>query len=842
MRARKAWLGGVAGLGACIGWACTSFDVETRYRLGGEVAGLAGELVLADGAASLRLSASGAFTFGHELDDGQAYEVQVLAQPKAQSCTVQNGKGAVRAADVTDVKIVCSDVVVAQGYTLGGTVTGLVGVVALANQGASLVIDTDGPFVFAEPLADGEMYDVTVAIQPAGGSCTVAGGKGSVAGADVDDVAVSCVAQPLYKVGGKVTGLAGKLVITNGGDDLSLDADADFSFKKKHPSGALYAVEVKEQPAGQLCTVESGIGTIMGADVTDVVVRCASDDATLKDLVVSLGALVPAFSPATLAYQTAIGALTSEVTVTPTASDAGATVRVEGTTVGSGTPSPPIALAPGASTPVEIVVRAKSGTEKTYVVSVDRAAKLIGPDYFKASNTEAGDNFGVSVAISGDTMVVGATNEDSSAKGVDGDQNDNSAPDSGAVYVFVRDAMGKWSQQAYLKASNSAGSDFFGRRVALDGDTLVVGAPFEDSSAKGVDGNQADNSSLSSGAAYVFVRDAMGKWSQEAYLKASNTASNDQFGVDVAISGDTIVIGAFGEDSSAPGVNGDELKDDFESAGAAYVFVRSGGDWKQQAYLKASNPGPGDFFGFSVAISGDTAVVGAHNEDSSATGIDGNPSDDGAPDSGAAYVFHRTGGTWAQQAYLKASNTGPADSFGVDVAISGNTVAVGAHLEDSSAKGPYANQADNGANGAGATYVFERSGPTWFQQAYLKASNTGANDQFGLAVALAADVLVAGAYLEDSFAKGVDGNQDDNGAVDAGAAYVFVRKDGLWVQEAYLKASNTGPGDQLGRSGLSVSDGTVVISAALEASSATGVNGNGALDDAPLSGAAYLFR
>ncbi|MFN0137698.1 MAG: FG-GAP repeat protein [Phycisphaerae bacterium] len=154
---------------------------------------------------------------------------------------------------------------------------------------------------------------------------------------------------------------------------------------------------------------------------------------------------------------------------------------------------------------------------------------------------------------------------------------------------------------------------------------------------------------------------------QQAYLKASNTEANDQFGYSVAVSGDTVVVGAYQEDSNATGVNGNQANNLLSSAGAAYVFVRSGAVWSQQAYLKASNTGAGDRFGISVAASGDTVVIGASLEASSATGVDGNGTDNSAANAGAAYVFVRSAGVWSQQAYLKASNTEANDQFGRSV-------------------------------------------------------------------------------------------------------------------------------------------------------------------------------
>src|SRR5690606_29875211 len=144
------------------------------------------------------------------------------------------------------------------------------------------------------------------------------------------------------------------------------------------------------------------------------------------------------------------------------------------------------------------------------------------------------------------------------------------------------------------------------------------------------------------------------------------------------------------------------------SSGAAYAFVRNGTEWTQQAYLKASNTGANDYFGYSVSISGDTIVVGAIYEDSNATGVNGNQNNNGASGSGAAYVFVRDGTTWTQQAYLKASNTGADDYFGYSVSISGDTIVVGAVQEASNATGVNGDQNNNGASGSGAAYVFVR--------------------------------------------------------------------------------------------------------------------------------------
>jgi alpha-tubulin suppressor-like RCC1 family protein len=469
-----------------------------------------------------------------------------------------------------------------------------------------------------------------------------------------------------------------------------------------------------------------------------------------------------------------------------------------------------------------------------YPLTIDPIAQQA---YVKASNTGSFDRFGSSVAISGDTVVIGATGEASNANGVNGNQANNIAESSGAAYVFTRSGS-TWTQQAYLKASNTGTYDNFGSSVALSGDTAVIGATGEDSNATGVGGNQANNSAFQSGAAYVFTRSGS-TWTQQAYLKASNAEADDNFGSSVAVSGDTVVIGADSEDSNATGVNGNQANNNATLSGAAYVFTRSGSTWTQQAYLKASNTGAYDYFGLSVAVAGDTAVIGAYGEDSNAAGVGGNQADNSAADAGAAYVFTRSGSTWTQQAYLKASNSAVNDYFGRSVAVSGDTAVIGAYGEDSNATGVGGNGGSNSATFSGAAYMFTRSGSTWAQQAYLKASNTGANDYFGRSVALSGDTAIIGAYLEDSGATGVDGNQDDN-IFNAGAAYVFTRSGTTWTQQAYLKASNTEADDYFGFS-VAVSGDTAVIGAYQEDSNATGVGGNQANNSADTSGAAYIF-
>ncbi|HZJ09524.1 MAG TPA: hypothetical protein VFD39_07515 [Trueperaceae bacterium] len=330
----------------------------------------------------------------------------------------------------------------------------------------------------------------------------------------------------------------------------------------------------------------------------------------------------------------------------------------------------------------------------------------VGPElveaigYVKASNTGANDTFGWSLALSADgaTLAVGAPNEDSSATEVGGDQTNDGLVNSGAVYVFTRTVDGGWSQDAYLKAWNTGAGDLFGWTVELsaDGGTLAVGAPGEDSgaayvftrtatgvwsqqayvkasnsdegdvfgvsldvsadgstlavgaigeasAAKGVGGDQSDDSAARAGAVYVFARSSVGVWSQDAYLKASNASADDEFGWQVALAADggTLAISAKGERSFATGVNGDQDDVNAFNAGAVFVVDRTPDDWLQTAYVKASNTGQGDEFGYSVGLSadGDTLAVGAIGEASQATGIGGDQNDGSVIGAGAVYLY-----------------------------------------------------------------------------------------------------------------------------------------------------------------------------------------------------------
>jgi hypothetical protein len=482
--------------------------------------------------------------------------------------------------------------------------------------------------------------------------------------------------------------------------------------------------------------------------------------------------------------------------------------------------------------------------------------------YLKAANRGEDDRLGrgdplvgVTMAMSadGNTLVVSSPHEDGGATGVNNNQRDESAWDAGAVYVFVR-ANGRWTQQAYLKASNAQTSDRFGLAVALsaDGNTLAVGATLEDSAARGVNPPapaQADNSADLAGAVYVFTRTGT-TWTQQAYIKASNADAGDQFGWSLALSqdGNTLAVGAHGEASAATGINGNQDDNSAGDAGAAYVFVRRGGAWTQQAYIKASNAQGADRFGFSIALTadGNTLAVGSYDEDGGASGVNG-PVNEDAPGSGAAYVFVRKGDAWTQTAYVKQSTTVRNSAFGSAVALSadGTTLVVGAVDETSLTRGIDGDEKSqqNNAVSAGAIYVYVRAADGWSRQAYVKSFNIGPTDLFGIRLAVTRDgnVIVAGAPGQSGGGRGFKANPEDLTAPESGAVYVFTRSNGRWTQNAYIKAPNADEYDQFG-SGVALSaDGATLAVAANGEDSGSGIDGDQNDNSLRDSGAVYVF-
>jgi hypothetical protein len=347
----------------------------------------------------------------------------------------------------------------------------------------------------------------------------------------------------------------------------------------------------------------------------------------------------------------------------------------------------------------------------------EQQAKLL------ASDGAAGDNFSsLGLSVSGDTALIGAWSDD------------DYGTDSGSAYVFIRTGA-TWTQQAKLHGSDEAAGDAFGWCCNIQGDTALIGAAGDDNLK---------------GSVYVFIRTGT-TWTEQTKLVAADGAAGDQFGYSMYLSGDTLIIGANCDDDKG-----------FDS-GSAYVFVRDGTTWTQQAKIVAPDGAALDSFGGEVSISGDTVLIGSCFDD------------DLGQDSGSAYVFTRTDTTWTEQAKLKAADGASMDFFSIyAVSLSGGTALIGAAGND-----------DNGES-SGSAYVFVRDGTTWTQQAKLLPSDGTTGDSFGGGVSLSGDTTLVGA-----------GGNDDNGP-ESGSAYIFVRANETWTQEAKLLASDGSAGDVFG--------------------------------------------
>jgi len=338
-----------------------------------------------------------------------------------------------------------------------------------------------------------------------------------------------------------------------------------------------------------------------------------------------------------------------------------------------------------------------------YVFRYDGTSWVEDPK-LAASDGQLGDYFGISVAVDGDTALIGAG------------RHDGNGTDAGAAYVFRYDGT-SWVEEAKLTPLDAGASDYFGYWVALDRDTALVGAV-------GSDGHTVD-----SGAAYLFHYDGTA-WAQEAKLIAFDGAEGDFFGRAVALSGDTAVIGAGRDDDKG------------QNSGAAYIFRKNETGWSHMSKLTASDGSDFDAFGMSVAIEADTVVIGAFGDD------------DKGGSAGSAYIFRYDGMDWSEEAKLTAFDGTEFDNFGMSVDVAGDTVAVGAIGDD------------DDANDAGSAYIFQYSGTHWVAGEKLAASDAAANDALGVSVAVAnaaqGDMAVVGAW------------QDDTNGINAGAALVFM--------------------------------------------------------------------
>ncbi len=490
--------------------------------------------------------------------------------------------------------------------------------------------------------------------------------------------------------------------------------------------------------------------------------------------------------------------------------------------------------------------------------------------YIKSDFPEASDDF-THVALWNDTLVIGASSEDSAQTVVSNTiPNDNGKEASGAVMVYKRTA-GVWALDAYIKAPNAEFGDYFGGGVEIYDNTIAVGAIRESGAFSTItngDGsnfplNSAGTGSISSaGAVYIFKKSSS-LWAPEAYIKPLNPSANDFFGWNaIALYQDTLAVGVPNEDggqtsitngNNPPSVDGNSLSD----SGAVYVFRRTGTIWTQEAYIKPSFPDANDNFGWSVSIHEDTLVIGAYSEDSNQSTISHSSemgsSNNTLTDSGAAYVYKRTGSNWQPEAFIKASNASSNSNFGSSVAVSGDTIVISAHAEDgngstvvNSATAPSA----SGSTNSGAAYIYKRSNGIWQQEAYIKAPNRVSGDAFGRNVNLDGNQLVVCANQNSSSSTIINDDPTtlptDTGSTDSGSCYIYNKKtSGEWTFSAYLVSPNPSASDFLGSRGTAISRETIAVSS-FEGSNIGGIQQNTSTitsnESASTSGAVYIFQ
>jgi len=363
-----------------------------------------------------------------------------------------------------------------------------------------------------------------------------------------------------------------------------------------------------------------------------------------------------------------------------------------------------------------------------------------------ASDKAANDWFGCSVSISGDVAIVGAS-----------DAAPGGTLDAGKAYIFRYNGT-SWVQEDILTASDKARGDNFGTSVSISGGVAIVGAYYA-----------SPGKTAQAGKAYIFRYNGT-SWIQEAILIASDKARGDWFGCSVSISGNVAIVGANRAD---PGKTTD--------AGKAYIFRYNGTSWVQEAILTASDKAANDQFGWSVSISGDVAIVSAPYADP-----------DGTTNAGKAYIFRYNGTSWIEEDILTASDKAVGDWFGGSVSISGNVAIVGATYAD-----------PGGTTDAGKAYIFRYNGTSWIQEAILIASDKAANDNFGVSVSISENVAIVGAYYASP-----------GGTIDAGKAYIFRYNGTSWIEEDILIASDKARGDNFGFS-VSISGDVAIIGAYL---------------------------
>ncbi|MBL8626116.1 MAG: hypothetical protein JNK64_32680 [Myxococcales bacterium] len=543
-------------------------------------------------------------------------------------------------------------------------------------------------------------------------------------------------------------------------------ANGAFSFPTPVLSGTAFSVETTAG-SRQDCTFSPASGVVTDP-ATEIAVVCAPP----IDVTVTASASPEwTFAPGATRQSISTSILRQGTTFTINAPAATA-ITLDGAPQTSGARSPRVVLAPGDN---DIVLEIQAGDlVGQYALTVNRGASPPRQrHYLKLTSALPHAQFGTAIAFDGTRLAISAPGDGTTA--------------GHRIDVYRTDGT-TWSLEQSVQPTTTGPdptSSLFGYVLALQGDVLVVGAPGDDTTAG------------DSGAVYVFRYSATNGWREQAFEKPSSVEMG-RVGMAVALDGTTMAVGS----------------------AMNQVYVYSVTDTIQLVDgIQPTPVAPQDGFGLSLDLSGDTLVVGSPYEGSSGRGVGGPDADATAPGSGAAYVYRKAGTRWNLEAFIKASNSDAGDNFGTRVSLDGDALAVTAWKESSaSANDP----SDNSTPGAGAAYVFERAGAAWSQTAILKSRAPGRDDRF-FDVQIAGDVVVVTSPGEDSASVGADGDASNDGATDAGAALVFVRDGAAWTQRAYLKASNTGAGDDFGNA-IALSRDLAVVGAPLEDNPAMGLD------------------
>ena len=619
------------------------------------------------------------------------------------------------------------------------------------------------------------------------------------------------VTLPIYTIGGNVSNLTGTIVIQlNSRETLTIEEDGVFAFPETYRNGVDYEITILDHPNNNTCKITNNEGVVDGHDITDIDITCQYPAVPILQLTTSFKQL--AFSWSELSSEDSY-----QLFENPDGASGFSIIEEDFSQESINREVSVHKLDwPNALYFIQACRTDLCSIPSNQVATLDQEISAIG--YLKASNPEEGDRFGSAIAISGDgtTLAVSSPFESNET---------NTTYASGAVYIFEHDGN-EWSPTPQLfRLSSPVEGDQFGYSLALseNGNTLAVGTPgdgqngaiyvytrssgvwnttpelikpaglsagdrFGTSVSFNTTGSahtlaigtphDSSDSNTWSGAVYIFTRDT-GPWTQHSYLKANDAAALDLFGHALALNGDASVL-AIGAKHKASDNNPDTPQDKARS-GATYVYTLDSNTWTQQAYIKPAIHNTDDAFGHTLDINeaGTLLAVGAPNESSDSTGINGEANDDSAPGSGAVYLFQTVDNTWEQTHYFKSSNSNAGDNFGHALALNaiGDELIVTAEGEANSATGINSDESDNAYSAAGASYFFQLIDDEWEQITYIKPTNTDEGDRFGHALGLdsSGDTLAISAIGE---ASENDENKGysvllDNDAPEAGAVYLY---------------------------------------------------------------------